>query len=434
MKRKGYIFEQITDVDNLRMAFYKAQLGKSSKQDVILFRNSLDANLLNIMSGLDNGNYRFGRYRYFTIYDPKKRIICAASFPERVIHHAIMNICAVDFENHQIPYSYACRKNRGTFSAIEQASCYQRKYEWYLKLDVRKYFDSITHDILFEKLQRIYKDKSLLDVFWKIIDSYHVEKGKGLPIGNLTSQYFANHYLSFADKYAVEQLRIPAYVRYMDDMLLWSKSKEELMEKGKAFEQFINRNLQLNLKPFVLNKTSHGLPALGFIIYPRIIKLNLRSRKRFSRKLSICHNMLSGQEISESQFARHVLSLYGFISHARHKGFAGKVLKGIEDIRDKKNQSKKKETGSDAESSNRVNRGGSWNNNARNVRVSNRNNNTPDNRNSNLGFRLARSSKQRVDFEQASLSSPLIRVKKRVTYLFSSFCQTTDKFFISPLT
>ncbi|GAB6120553.1 RNA-directed DNA polymerase [Dysgonomonas termitidis] len=391
MKRRGYIFEQITDIDNLRLAFCKAKQGKSAKKDVLLFCENTDSNLLSIRDRLMSGNYRFGMYHYFTIYDPKRRVICAASFEERIIHHAIMNICSAHFENYQIPASYACRKSKGTFAAVKKAAYYQKKYTWYLKLDIRKYFDSIDHEILSSKLQRMYKDKRLLDTFWRIIDSYHVKDGKGVPIGNLTSQYFANHYLSFADKYATEQLRILAYVRYMDDMLLWADNKTELMEKGTLFEHFIIQNLKLSLKPFVMNKTEHGLPALGFMLYPNQIRLNRRSKKRFATKLTAYTALLDTGNMSEKQFARRVLSLYGFISHANSTGFIKHILQ---------------ESGLDAKGSNRVNRGGSWNNNARNVRVPNRNNNSPGNRNNNLGFRLACSTKQLIDFEQVSISLP----------------------------
>jgi retron-type reverse transcriptase len=391
MKRKGYIIEQIADIDNLRLAFWKAQKGKSMKQEIVLFRENLDARLLQIREQLLDSSYRFGAYHYFTIYDPKKRIICAAPFDERVVHHAIMNICAIDFDKRQIPYSYACRKNRGTFAAVEQAAFYQKKYQWFLKLDVRKYFDSIDHEILFEKLQGIYKDRHLLSLFRKIIDSYHAGDNTGVPIGNLTSQYFANHYLSFADRHAVEQLRIPAYLRYMDDMLLWANDKNELLEKGKQFTRFIHEHLKLELKPFVYNKVEHGLPALGFLLYPDRIRLNRRSRQRFSTKLRQNYTLLEHGEISESEFGNRTLSLYGFINHAGSKGLAKYIMQKI---------------GTDIESSNRVNRGGSWNNNAGNCRVANRNNNSPGNSNNNLGFRLACSSKQEHDFEQMSVPSP----------------------------
>jgi len=326
MKRKGYIFEQIADIDNLRFAFWKAQKGKSQKKDVAAFRANLDSNLLQIRNELLEGSYRYGDYHYFTIYDPKRRVICAASFAERVLHHAVMNICAIDFDNRQIPHSYACRKGKGTFAALEQTAQNQKRFAWYLKLDVRKYFDSISHDLLFEKLQCIYKDEKLLRLFWHIIDSYHASDNCGLPIGNLTSQYFANHYLSYADRYATEQLRIPAYVRYMDDMLLWANTREELLEKGREFEKFISNNLYLSLKPAVINKAEHGLPALGFQVFPQQIRLNKNSCKRFIEKTAEYSRLLQERKIDEKKFAQNTLSLYGFISHATHSNsFARKI-------------------------------------------------------------------------------------------------------------
>ena len=420
MKRKGYIFEQIADPDNLRLAFWKAQIGKSAKKDVVSFRERLDIHLLQIRNQLIEGTCQYGNYHYFTIYDPKERVICAADFGERVVHHAIMNICAVDFENRQTPYSYACRKGKGTFAAIKQACYYQKKYQWYLKLDVRKYFDSIDHEILFSQLQRMYKDKQLLNLLWKIIDSYHARDEKGLPIGNLTSQYFANHYLAYADKYITEQIHHPAFVRYMDDIFLWANDRDDLITKGNLLESFIHNNLLLSLKPAVINKTEHGLPALGFQLYPNEIRLNARSRKRFAVKLIRYNNLLTNNEINESQYAQNVLSLYGFISHAKHKGFARSI-------------SNMSNHGSGAKGSNRVNRGGSWNNNARNTRVSNRNNNTPDNRNNNIGFRLACSSKQQTDFEQAPLSFPVTRVKTSLSCPVSSVWSNNGQDFFNTI-
>jgi len=325
MKRKGYILEQVADPDNLRQAFWKAQAGKSSKKDCIEFRQHLDFNLLQIRNQLLDGSYCCGDYHFFTIYDPKERVICAAPFKERVVHHAIMNICAVDFDNRQIPYSYACRKGKGTFAALKQIAYNQKKHQWYLKLDVKKYFDTIDHAVLFSQLKKMYKDKHFLNLLWQIIDSYHASDEKGVPIGNLTSQYFANHYLSFADKFITEQLRLHACVRYMDDIFLWANDRDELIEKGRLFEQFVSEDLRLSLKPVILNKTKHGLPSLGFIVSPKEIRLNVRSKKRFAIKMNRYHHLLEENKISESQCGQNVLSLYAFISHAKYKGFARTV-------------------------------------------------------------------------------------------------------------
>jgi hypothetical protein len=363
-------------MDNLRLAFYKAKRGKTGKKDILSFQKNLDSNLFAVYESLQKQEFRFGAYNYFKVHDPKERTICAASFPERIVHHAIMNLCASDFERYQIFDSYACRIGKGVFAAVERIRFFQNKYKWYAKLDVRKYFDNIDHRILFEQLCRMYKDEKLLKLLWQIIESYsHPSAARvGVPIGNLTSQYFANHYLSFADRYIKETLQTAGYVRYMDDMLLWANTKEELQGKLKLIETFFATELNLHLKPAVINKAAHGLPALGFVVFAGKIRLNRRSKLRFLSKSKEYICKYENEEIGEKQCRQGLQALYGFICHADIKGLIT--------------------TGFGNEGSNRVNRGGSWNNNARNARVSNRNNNNPDNRNNNIGFRVACSTEQ----------------------------------------
>ncbi|MBW7889261.1 MAG: RNA-directed DNA polymerase [Bacteroidetes bacterium] len=150
--------------------------------------------------------------------------------------------------------------------------------------------------------------------------------GKGVPIGNLTSQYFANYYLSFADKYILEKLKIPAYVRYMDDMLLWSNDRDELNEKGNMYVIYLSEHLNLTLKTFVFNKTEHGLSALGFQLFPNQIKLNKRSRIRYASIIKELNKLLEKDIINENNYSQRVLSAYSYISHAQSIGFARKIL------------------------------------------------------------------------------------------------------------
>ena len=271
MKRENNIISLVADPDNLRLAFGKARKAKEGKIEVAEFRKSFDENLITIRNELLSGNVQVGNYHYFTIFDPKERLICAAKFRERVIHHALMNICHTNFEKYQIFDSYASRIGKGTYVALDRATIFQKKYKWFLKLDVRKYFDSIDHNILKRMLAKRFKGKTLIRVFYQIIDSYKTKLEKGLPIGNLTSQYFANHYLGFADHYIKEHLHALAYVRYMDDMVIWSDNKNSLIEIGKKFETFIESELSLKLKPFCLNSTNKGLPFLGYVLFPNTV-------------------------------------------------------------------------------------------------------------------------------------------------------------------
>ncbi|NCQ11356.1 MAG: RNA-directed DNA polymerase [Bacteroidetes bacterium] len=321
MKRDNHLLEQIADPENLRLAFWKARKGKTGKIEVQKYRDQLDKHLEILRNQILAGEVLVGKYHYFTIYDPKERRICAAPFSERVLHHALMNVCHASFERYQIYHSYATRINKGTYAAINQAWNNQKQFKWFLKLDVRKYFDSIDHQVLKELLKRRFKEAKLLTIFCSIIDSYQTKPGKGVPIGNLTSQYFANHYLALADHTVLEKMHIPAYVRYMDDMVLWANSKEELLQIGSLFTNFIVQELHLVLKPFCLNKTEKGLPFCGYLLFPTHKRLNRTSKKRFVAKSKQYEQLLSIGEWDQQTYQQHIIPLLAFTRHAKTVGF-----------------------------------------------------------------------------------------------------------------
>jgi RNA-directed DNA polymerase len=316
MKRESKLIGKIAEPENLRLAFWKARKAKDGKLDAECFRSRLDANLLSLRQQLLTGKVNVGNYHYFTIYDPKERLICAASFHERVLHHAIMNICHTNFEKFQIFDSYASRKDKGTYAALDRAKFFQRKYKWYLKLDVRKYFDSINHNILKQQIAKRFKDKLLLMIFNDIINSYQTTAGKGIPIGNLTSQYFANHYLAVADHFIKEKLNAPAYVRYMDDMVLWSNDKRELLKLGRLFRIFVETELELVLKPNCLNACDKGLPFLGYLLFPKHVLLNQNSKKRYVSKFELYSEKMENKTWTQAEFQKHILPLIAFVKHA----------------------------------------------------------------------------------------------------------------------
>ena len=230
MKRFGNLIDRIVEPDNLRLAWLKTIRGKSTERAVLRFRPSLGDCLEGIASDFVNGTYRWGEFSRFTIFDPKERQIKVAPLRDRIAYHAICNICGPVFERYQIDQSCACRKGKGQTEAIRLAVSYSRNNNWYLKLDVRKYFDSVCHSVLEKLLFRLFKDQRLLVLFHSLIDSYHTEAGRGIPIGSLTSQYFANHYLGTLDHFVKEHLHCRAYVRYMDDFILWDNSNEVLLD------------------------------------------------------------------------------------------------------------------------------------------------------------------------------------------------------------
>ena len=325
MKREGKLIERIAEMSNLELAYYKAKRGKADKASVQAFGKNLRENLRTLQAQLLAGAVEAGGYNYFTIYDPKKRQICAAPFAQRVLHHALMNVCHARFERYQTTDSFASRIGKGTYAALAQAKGYQERYGWFLKLDVRKYFDSLHKQVLRQQLCALFKDMRLLRIFDQILDSYCVQEGRGVPIGNLTSQYFANHYLAPADHFAKEVLRLPGYIRYMDDMVLWHDDKAALLEAGQEFRAFIETELRLELKPFCLNRSRAGLPFLGYLVYPGTIRLAQRSRKRYIEKITQYELYLQDGSWSQAEFQRHAAPLVAFTRHAEALAFRQKV-------------------------------------------------------------------------------------------------------------
>jgi len=308
------------------LAFYKAKKGKEAKMEVINFQNNLDDNLLLLRKRILSENPEFGKYHYFTIYDPKQRTICAAAFEERVMHHAIMNVCHPFFEKFQISDSYASRVGKGSYKALQRATWFSKHYKCCAKFDVRKYFDSIDHQILLSLLNKLFREKRLLCVFEKIIESYHVEPGKGVPIGNLTSQYFANHYLAFLDHFVKDQMGIKGYVRYMDDFLMWHNDKPALKQTASDIGLYLLEKLNLTLKPVSYHCTSQGVSFLGYTVFPEKLYLNSRSKHRFIEKLKRYNRLLEAGVWSEARFKDHATALFSFVKHADSLYFRRKVL------------------------------------------------------------------------------------------------------------
>ena len=326
MKRASKLIEPIVDPDNLRLAFWKASRGKRYKEYVWAYQKDLDAHLLDLRHQILRGKVKVGEYRLFTIYEPKERKICASAFPERVLHHALMNVCHEYFERKQIFHSYASRKGKGSHAAIAYAQKCSREKAWYLKLDVRKFFASIHHAVILQQLHCMFKDKTLLSIFETLLESYEDSPRRGVPIGNLTSQYMANHYLVGLDHYIKEVLRIRAYVRYMDDMVLWADEREELKQAHEAIEAYIQEVLRCELKPEQLNKCYRGLPFLGFRIYPQRIRLNRQSKKRFIRKYRKLESRYHSGEWDEITCQRRVLPLLAFVQQGNTQTFLQDII------------------------------------------------------------------------------------------------------------
>jgi retron-type reverse transcriptase len=310
----------------LELAFYKAQRGKTFKNDVIKFRENLSSNLYMLRRELLDGTFSFGQYNRFTVFEPKKREIYVVPFHERVLHHALINVCNERFEKFQIDQSYACRIGKGVDKAIFKAQEYTKKFKWYLKLDICKYFDSVNHVVIIKTLERLIKDEKVLELFRKIITSYQTSKGCGIPIGNLTSQYIGNVYLSILDHYIKEEIKAKGYVRYMDDFLVFAQSKQQIKEYLFNIECFLKEKLKLTLHQPIINKCEKGISFLGYRVLPDKFRLSQKSKKRFRKKFKVANELLEKGIWSQSEYVRHVETLFAFVQRADTIGFRKKIL------------------------------------------------------------------------------------------------------------
>lgn len=317
MNRAGNLFEKICDIQNLHEAYYKAAKSKHLSSDVIKFNQNYEKNLESLRLPLVEGSYKHEKYRQFTIIDYKEQIISAASFKDRIVHHSIINILEPLFERQFIFYTYACRKYKGTHAAALYAYRKAKSCKYFLKLDVRKYFDSIDHSILKKFLCRIIKDSRCISLLFNIIDSYEVSAGKsssagekGLPIGNLTSQFFANYYLSCLDHFILEQLKPCGYVRYMDDIIIFENSLCRLKQIFYSVNIFCLNQLLVALKTPVFGRCNNGVSFLGWKLSSYDIKILDGTKLRMRRVLARIFFEQSMGKISAEKAQTLIESVY----------------------------------------------------------------------------------------------------------------------------
>jgi hypothetical protein len=321
MKRQSQLFEQIIDSGNIRRAFLKALRGNRKSAQGLEYCQNIAANLALLREKMSTLNCGWGGYHSFQIYDPKPRIISTAPFEQRIIHHAIMNILEPILERPLIHHCYACRKGKGTHAAVLHAFGQCKTHPYFLKLDIRKYFDSIDHEVLKLLLKKLIKDHRVIDLLEGIIDSYETLPGKGLPIGNLTSQFFANMYLAGLDHFILEHLHPSGYCRYMDDFVVWTSSHEELTDIYARIETYTRDTLKLSFKQAVFGNSSAGLPFLGFLVKESGIYLLRKSKKRTSKRMRQITLLLQQGCISERKAAERVCSTLAAIRLARTNRF-----------------------------------------------------------------------------------------------------------------
>lgn len=319
-------FINITSFENLLFAHKAALSGKRKNYYATEFNSHLASNINKLQSILRNNSYKPYRYLHKTIYEPKIRQIEAPSYRDRVVHHAIHQYLDPFYEQHFICDSYACRKGRGIHSAVSRIQHFLRSDTPNVcacQLDISKYYPSINHEKLLYFLGTKIKDPQLLNLLKIIIDSsscgheydhlfdpgsYYFQKGvHGIPIGNLTSQLFANIYLHNADMYAKQQLKIKQYVRYMDDIVFFSEDKSELIYWQQALTDFIYEQLFLIINPRKVRiyPARQGVSFVGYVIHPKYILLRgssvRRFKKHYRRQLqSVASNKMEIEKMQET--------------------------------------------------------------------------------------------------------------------------------------
>lgn len=298
MKRQGNLWPQIIDFGNLLIASKKAQRGKRYQQNVLEFNDQLGEELLQLQRELETKSYQPGSYRTFEIVEPKKRMISAAPYRDRVVHHALCNVIAPIFERTFINDSYANREGYGTHRALRRFTEFARSSRYVLQCDIRKYFPSIDHEILKSIIRRKIKCADTLWLIETIIDASNEqervdhffpgddlftsgERRRGLPIGNLTSQFFANVYLNGFDHFVKEQLLIGKYIRYVDDFALFGDDHHQLSEARAKIEEWLaGLRLKIHSVKSQLFETGCGSNFVGFRIMPDRIRVRDESLRR----------------------------------------------------------------------------------------------------------------------------------------------------------
>lgn len=333
MRRIGNIWSDIIAFENLYHAAYQVLRGKRGQIQAGEFFVDLEGNLLKLHRELLTHEYENGDYRTFWITDPKPRLISAAPFRDRVIHHALVNIIEPVFERRFIHHSYACRKGKGTHKALDLFVKLSRSSRYVLKMDIRKFFPSLDHAILKETIRGAVKDPEVLWLCDHIIDHSNKQepillyfpgddlltpiiRKHGLPIGNLTSQFFANVFLDQLDHFVKDHLQVKRYLRYVDDFCVFHDDKECLTDLRAEISHFLlSLRLRLNEGKSRVRRVKEGIEFLGFVVLPDRMRLNRRAVRQQRKRIK---RLQQGYGSGTLSWDKVKASLQAWNAHAAH--------------------------------------------------------------------------------------------------------------------
>ncbi len=333
------VYQEMTSFDWLERAYRNARKQKRYRDEVLAFSNDLDANLLRIQEQMRAGTFQFGPYRRHWVYVPKKRLVMALPFDSRIVQWSVYQELNPFFNRMMIEDSYACREDKGSLAAALRLQYWMRMAEgkpqqWYaLKLDISKYFYRVDHEILLGILGDRVKDPQLMDLLHTIVDCdgerFGLPRfmgpddaeesdwldGIGMPIGNLTSQLFANIYLNELDQFCKHTLHIHFYIRYMDDVIALAPDKETANSWRSAIEAFLAERLRLDLNRKTAVRPADRVEFVGYIVTPRFLRLRKQTTRRIKSAFrGICRKYFDGR-MTREEFDRRVASYKGMIQH-----------------------------------------------------------------------------------------------------------------------
>ena len=315
MKRSRIRLDDIAEQRTLWQAFGLAARGKRGRADVEVFRADLHANLNRLGEEIRTERVALQNMRCFTIRDPKPRVIHAPSFRDRVLHHALMLHAGPVLDRALIDDSFACREGKGVIAASRRAQHSARRGCWYVKIDIQSYFPSISHDLLMRHLARKFRDRGVLSLMDQILQSHSDGPGRGLPIGALTSQHFANSFLGPVDRLIQEDERTIGYVRYMDDMVWWTRNKSDGLKVLNAVVAAAQKR-EVVIKPSVVCRhVGTGLSFCGFRVLPQAIYASQRHRRRFGAALEDAEQRYLTQHRKSSVLQRDVDPVLATMAH-----------------------------------------------------------------------------------------------------------------------
>ena len=330
MKTYNNVFNQIISPENLFLAWDAFKGDKRNKPDVLRFEWNLEEHIFKLHRDLKNKTYKHGPYKGFYVRDPKQRHIHKASVRDRVLHHAVSSVINPIFEPTFIPTSFSCRVGYGTHKGVEILEKIVRKIHrngtnpcFILKCDIQKFFNTVDHIILLSILEKRIKDNNAMWLLKEIIESFSSSystlfKGKGVPIGNLTSQLFANICMNEFDQFIKHEMKVKCYVRYTDDFAVVSSDRQYLEQIIPNITHFLNHKLKLKLHPkkIVIRKLRQGVDFLGYIIFPKHRLIRSKTKRRMFTKMRHRIEEYKLGQISRLTLEQSLQSYLGVLSHA----------------------------------------------------------------------------------------------------------------------